>query len=206
MIPQQLLQILSKIVSLHIKLTMKCIQTSRKEKFHKQPVVILFKNDCCVRHMFFAIFFSLSAAKILRLRSKCRGKSRGKSTTPATSKQELFVALANAVNYCHKEIYYRCCRDPRYTTETSYYKKFKKEQLQDNVKSNKNLTKQFFWVESIVREAIFLGGIFPRGNFPGRIFLGGIFLGVNFPGDSILGGFFSGTFFPGGIFPDTQKK
>ena len=25
-------------------------------------------------------------------------------------KQELFVTLVNAVNYCHKEIYYRCCR------------------------------------------------------------------------------------------------
>ena len=34
---------------LAVKLAIKCIQTSRKEKFHKQPVVILFKNDCSVR-------------------------------------------------------------------------------------------------------------------------------------------------------------
>ena len=28
------------------------------------------------------------------------------------------------LNYCHKEIYYRCCRCPRYASETSSYKKF----------------------------------------------------------------------------------
>ena len=37
--------------------------------------------------------------------------------------QELFLTLVNAVNYCHKEIYYRCCRGPRYASETSYYRK-----------------------------------------------------------------------------------
>ena len=61
---KQLLVILSKIASFHVKLAIKCIQTSRKEKFHKQPVVILFKNDCSVRHMFCTIFVSLSVAKI----------------------------------------------------------------------------------------------------------------------------------------------
>ena len=54
-----------KIVSLHVKLVIKCIQTSRKEKFHKQRVVILFKNDCSVRHMFCTTFVSLSVAKNL---------------------------------------------------------------------------------------------------------------------------------------------
>ena len=48
--------------------------------------------------------------------------------TPTTSKQEFFVTLATAVNYCHKEIYYRCCKSPTYASETSYYKKFYKEQ------------------------------------------------------------------------------
>ena len=39
-------------------------------------------------------------------------KLRGKSTTPTTSKQELFVTLVTTVNYWHKEIYYRYCRGP----------------------------------------------------------------------------------------------
>ena len=65
--------------------------------------------------------------------------------THTTSKQELFVTLVTTVNYCHKEIYYRYCRGPRYASETSYYKKFENEELQDNVKSNKNLKKQFSW-------------------------------------------------------------
>ena len=47
------------------KLSIKCIQTSRKEKFHKQPVITLFRNDFSVRYMFCTIFVSLSAAKIL---------------------------------------------------------------------------------------------------------------------------------------------
>ena len=46
----------------HVKLVLKCIQTSRKEKFHKQSVVILFQNDCSV---FCTIFVSLPVAKIL---------------------------------------------------------------------------------------------------------------------------------------------
>ena len=54
-----------KDIFLHVKLAIKWIQTSKKEKFHKQPVVILFKNDCSVRYMFCTIFASLSVAKIL---------------------------------------------------------------------------------------------------------------------------------------------
>ena len=37
---------------MHIKLAVKCIQTSRKEKFDKQPVVIFFKNNCSVQYVF----------------------------------------------------------------------------------------------------------------------------------------------------------
>ena len=55
----------SKIVSFHVELATKCIQTSRKEKFHKQPLVILFKNDCSAIHMFCTIFASLSVARSL---------------------------------------------------------------------------------------------------------------------------------------------
>ena len=83
-------------------------------------------------------------------------KLRGKSTTLAISKQEFFVTLVTTVNYCHKEIYYKCCRGPTYASETSYYKKFYKEQLWDK-ESNKNLVKQFFR-RPIARGAIFLGG------------------------------------------------
>ena len=54
--------------------------------------------------------------------------------THTTSKQELFVTLVTAVNYCHKEIYHRYYRGPRYASETSYYKEFENEELQDNVK------------------------------------------------------------------------
>ena len=58
----------SKTVSLHVKLAIKCIQNSKKKKINKQSVVILFKNDCSVRHMFYTIFVSLSVAKILEKR------------------------------------------------------------------------------------------------------------------------------------------
>ena len=61
-------------------------------------------------------------------------KLKGKSMAHTTSKQELFVTLVTAVNYCHKEIYHRYYRGPRYASETSYYKKFENEELQDNVK------------------------------------------------------------------------
>ena len=57
-------QILSKIVYLPVKLAIKCIQTSRKEKLRKQPMVILC-NGCSARHMFCTIFVSSSGAKIL---------------------------------------------------------------------------------------------------------------------------------------------
>ena len=62
---KRLLEILSKIVSLLVKLAIKCIKTLRKEKFQKQPVVILLKNGCSVRHMSYSICASLSVAKIL---------------------------------------------------------------------------------------------------------------------------------------------
>ena len=51
-------------------------------------------------------------------------KLRGKSTAPATSEQELSVTLVNAVKYCRKEIYYRCCKGPTFASKTSYYKEF----------------------------------------------------------------------------------
>ena len=53
-----------KDVSMHVKLEIKCIQTSRKEKFHKQSVVILLKNGCSVKHIFCTIFVPLSVAKV----------------------------------------------------------------------------------------------------------------------------------------------
>ena len=84
--------------------------------------IILHKTD-------FAIFTVLSCvnswARCLTdkyLWKTSSNKLRGKFTTPATSKQQFFVTLVNAVNYCHKEIYYRCFRCPRYASETSYYK------------------------------------------------------------------------------------
>ena len=93
------------------------------------------------------------------------------------------MTLVATVNYCHKEIYYRYCRDPRSASETSYYKKFENEE--DNVKSNKNLVKQFsgeqFSWETFFRVAIFLGSLFPGGNFLGSIFPGGFFPGSIFP-------------------------
>ena len=104
------------------------------------------------------------------------------------------MALVTTVNYCHKEIYYRYYRGPRYASETRYYKKFENEELQHNVKSNKNLVKQFSW-GAIFQGAIFLGGIFPGGNF-----LGGLFPGGNFPGGNFLGGIFAGRLFSRGHF------
>ena len=88
------------------------------------PAIILHKTD-------FAIFTVLpcvtSWAMCLTdkyLWKTSPDKVSRKSKTLATSKQELFVTLDNAVNYCHKEIYYRCCRGPRYVSETCCYKKF----------------------------------------------------------------------------------
>ena len=100
-------------------------------------------------------------------------KLRSKSTTPATSKQELFVTVVNAVKYCHKKIYYRCCRGPRYTSENSYYEKFKKEQLPGG-----NLP----------------GGIFPAGNFLGGFFPGDFFSQGHFSGHRIILLFNNATF------------
>ena len=102
--------------------------------------------------------------------------SRGKSATPTTSKEELFVTLVTTVNYCHKDIYYRRCRGSRYPSETSYSKKFENEELQDNVRRNKNLVKEFSG------GAIFLGDIFPGDNFPGGLISGGLFSRGHFSG------------------------
>ena len=54
----------SKDCILHVKLAIKCIQTSRKEKFHQQSVVILLKNFVRhVRHMLCTTFVPLSVPK-----------------------------------------------------------------------------------------------------------------------------------------------
>ena len=96
------------------------------------------------------------------------------------------MTSVNDVNCSHKEIYCRCCRGPRYTSETSYYKKFKTEQLKDHVKSNKNLVKQFFGERG--------GG--GDGQFSWRQSSG-----WQFSWGHISGGIFSGTFFWGSFFP-----
>ena len=90
----------------------------------------------------------------------------------------------------------------RYASETSYYKKLKNEQLQDNASNNEKLVKhflvghfsggeggggQFFWGSIFLSE----GCNFSRGNFPEGQFFGG-----NFPRG----------FYPGSIFPDTILK
>ena len=106
------------------------------------------------------------------------------------------MTSVNDVNCSHKEIYCRCCRGPRYTSETSYYKKFKTEQLKDHVKSNKNLVKQFFgergggggrtiFLEAIFRVAIFLGAYFRGGSFRG-LFSGDLFSRGHFSGQPAL--------------------
>ena len=87
--------------------------------------------------MFALIFFMGNTAKCLW--KTLPNKFRGKSTTPTTSKRELYVTLVTTVNYWHKKIYYKYCMAPTYASETSYYKKFENEQLQDNVESNKVL-------------------------------------------------------------------
>ena len=64
----------------------------------------------------------------------------------------------------------------RYASETSYYKKLKNEQLQDNVSNNEKLVKhflvghlseggQFFWGSIFLSRAIFRGVIFLKDNF-----------------------------------------
>ena len=61
----QLPEIVLKILSLHVKLEIKCIQTSRKERFHLYLVVILLKNGSSIRHMFCKIFVPLFMTKAL---------------------------------------------------------------------------------------------------------------------------------------------
>ena len=106
--------------------------------------------------------------------------------THTTSKLELFVTLVTTINYCHKEIYHRYYRGPRYASETSHYKKFENEELEDNVKSNKNLVKQFSW------GAIFRGDNFPGGNFLGELISRGHFSRGHFSGGLFSRGHFSG--------------
>ena len=77
-------------------------------------------------------------------------KLRGKSTTPAISKQEFFVTLVNAFNYCHKESYYRCCRCPRYASETRYYKFLGTAKSMSNI-SNSTLLINLSWKSRCVK-------------------------------------------------------
>ena len=118
-------------------------------------------------------------------------KIRGKSTTPATSKKELFVKLVNAVNYCHNDIYYWCYRGPRYASETCCYKRFYRKIMSKQQKSSK----------TIFQGATFLGEVFPVGNFPKPYFCG-----VIFRGQFSRGLFAGGDFFLRGIFPDTTVQ
>ena len=111
-------------------------------------------------------------------------KVRSKSMPTGTSKQELFVTVGNAVNYCHKDIYYTCCKGPRCASETSYYKSFERNNLRQCQKQQKS-SKTIY---------IFFGGW--RGQTSEGHFSWGFFSGV--------GENFAGGFFPGGIFPDTK--
>ena len=63
------------------------------------------------------------------LRKTLPNRLRGKSATHTTSKQKLCVILVTAVNYCHKEFYYRYYKGSRNASETSYYKNFENEEL-----------------------------------------------------------------------------
>ena len=129
--------------------------------------------SCCLRHLsiivlrcFIYLLYLYPCLHlglfVLYLRQSI--KLRGKSTTPSTSKQELFVTSVNVVNYCHKEIYHWCFRGPRYASETSYHRRF----------------------GGNFPEGHFSGGQFPLGyvsggNFPGGSFFWGFFPGGFFP-------------------------
>ena len=93
------------------------------------PEIILYKTDFVILTVLPCVTSCAMCRTDKYLRKTSPNKLRGKSTIPATSKQKFFVTLVNAVNYCHKEIYYRYCRGPIYASETSYYSKFKNEQL-----------------------------------------------------------------------------
>ena len=112
--------------------------------------IILHKTD-------FAIFTVLLCVNswAMRLTDKYLWKSSsnklgGKSTTPAISKQEFFVTLVNAFNYCHKESYYRCCRCPRYASETRYYKFLGTAKSMSNI-SNSTLLINLSWKSRCVK-------------------------------------------------------
>ena len=86
----------------------KMYQQKLKLAYRLWALEIAYLKLCLCRQLFyirqtsqFSEFYRVSLAEL-------PNKLRGKSTTPTTSKQELFVTLVTTVNCCHKEIYYRC--------------------------------------------------------------------------------------------------
>ena len=86
----------------------KMYQQKLKLAYRLSALEIAYLKLCLCRQLFyirqtsqFSEFYRVSLAEL-------PNKLRGKSTTPTTSKQELFVTLVTTVNCCHKEIYYRC--------------------------------------------------------------------------------------------------
>ena len=86
----------------------KMYQQKLKLAYRLLALEIAYLKLCLCRQLFyirqtsqFSEFYRVSLAEL-------PNKLRGKSTTPTTSKQELFVTLVTTVNCCHKEIYYRC--------------------------------------------------------------------------------------------------
>ena len=103
----QLFKILLKILSLHVNLQIKCVQTTKKENIHQQPVVILLKNGCSVRHT----FCTISVAKILEKHARSssylalvffkeNSHSRGKFT------ERLFLLQLFYTKFC-KQMFFR---------------------------------------------------------------------------------------------------
>ena len=86
----------------------KMYQQKLKLAYRLSALEIAYLKLCLCRQLFyirqtsqFSEFYRVSLTEL-------PNKLRGKSTTPTTSKQELFVTLVTTVNCCHKEIYYRC--------------------------------------------------------------------------------------------------
>ena len=61
-------------------LEIKCIQNSRKKKFHKLLVVVLLKIGCFVKHMLCTIFAQLSLAKTLEKHLLSKAEDRRLAT------------------------------------------------------------------------------------------------------------------------------
>ena len=78
------------------------------------------------------------------------------------------MTLVNTVKQCHKEIYYGCCRCPRYASETSYYKKVLKWTTVKKCQKQK---------KSVGGGGQFSGGHISGGNFQWAIFSGAFFAG-----------------------------